>query len=410
MKTSKNVSVNTNPKKIDEILTKAVDKIYPSKDALRKVLLSGKRIRLYTGIDPTANFLHMGHMIWMRKHAEFQELGHEVIFLIGGFTAMIGDPDKKYTRVPLTKEQVEANFKDYKNQAKLIMDFDKKENPIAIKNNYDWLAKVKLEEWLSIMSHASLQQFMGHEMFRIRQEKGLSIRLHELCYPLLQAYDSVHMDVDLQIGGSDQTFNMLMSRSLMAEMKNKEQYVMTLKLLTDSSGAKMGKTTSNAISFMDNSNEVFGKVMSFSDNMILLGFELCTDANMAELAEIANQLKDPGVNPMNLKKQLGIRITTAMYGKQAAEKAEKHFEHTVQKGAFAEEAINVKVKSSEPTILDLLVEIKAVPSKSEGKRLIEQKAVEIDCKVISDKNAKVDLSREQSIKVGKRGFYKISLK
>lgn len=402
--------VNTDKDRIEEILTKGVERIYPSKEALKKLLMSGQRIRLYTGIDPTTDFIHIGHMIWMRKLSEFQKLGHEVIFLLGGFTAMIGDPDKKYTRVPLTKEQVVKNYKDYKKQASRILDFDNPENPIKIKNNYSWLSKIHLKEWLEIMSHATLQQFMGHEMFRLRWNENLPIRLHELSYPLLQAYDSVYMDVDLQIGGTDQTFNMLMSRALMKELKNKEQYIITLKLLTDPSGVKMGKTTKNAISFKDSASEVYSKVMAFPDSMIPLAFELCTNASMKEVNKIKRILTKPDTNPMEFKKELALRITTSMYGEKAARKAQTIFEKTFQKREFPPNAKRVFIKKNRINIVDLLTEIKAASSKSEAKRSILQGSVDIDGKTIKDKEAILNVKQGLKVKVGKYNFYFVTMR
>ena len=206
--------VITDEQQIDEVLTKGMKEIFPTKEELKERMMKGERLKIYTGIDPTANFIHMGHMIWMKKLSEFQKLGHQIIFLIGGFTAMIGDPDKEYSRAPLTQEQVKANFENYRKDAAKILDFDNPDNPVVILNNYDWLSKIDLEQWLGIMSNVTMQHILSHDMFKKRIEEEKPIRLHEVMYPLMQGYDSVHMEVDLEIGGSDQTFNMLTGRIL----------------------------------------------------------------------------------------------------------------------------------------------------------------------------------------------------
>ena len=249
--------------KIEELLGRGVDKIYPSRELLEETLLSGKKLKLYQGFDPTGDKLHIGHMVGLRKHRQWQDLGHEVIFLIGDGTGEAGDPTgKKKTRERFfTSEELRENAKDYLAQARKIVRFDGP-NPIKIMYNGDWLNKLTKTDILNIAEHFSVQQLIERDMFQERLKKRESINLREFLYPLLQAYDSVHMEVDLELGGSDQTFNMLAGRTLLKAMKYKEKFVMTTPLLSDSKGIKIGKSEGNVIALTDEPNDLFGKIMS----------------------------------------------------------------------------------------------------------------------------------------------------
>src|SRR4030043_655259 len=277
--------------KIKEVLEKGVEKIYPSKEALEKTLKSGKRIRLYCGFDPTSPKLHIGNAIQLRKLAQFQNLGHEVIFLIGDFTGMIGDPtDKSAARKKITRKEILKNAKNYKNLASKILRFSGK-NPAKIMYNSEWNDKLTFIELIELASNFTVQQIIIRDMFQERIKKDKPIYLHEFFYPLAQAYDSVAMDVDLEIGGNDQTFNMLCGRQLMKALKNKEKFVLTTKLLNDPSGKKMGKTEGNIINLDEKPNEMYGKIMSWPDSLIFPGFELCTDLSIEEVNQIKKKKK-----------------------------------------------------------------------------------------------------------------------
>jgi tyrosyl-tRNA synthetase len=397
-------NVITDEKKIEEILTKGVKDIFPGKEELKGLMLSGKKLRLYTGIDPTANFIHMGHMIWMRKLSEFQKLGHEVIFLIGGFTAMIGDPDKKYSREPLTREQVQANFTNYKSDASKFLDFDQKENPVKIMNNFDWLSTLNLEKWIEIMSNVTLQHLLSHDMFKERLEAQTPIRLHEIMYPLMQGYDSVAMEVDLEVGGSDQTFNMLTGRILSKNLINKEKYVLSLKLLTDNSGKKMGKTTNNAISFKDSANDVYGKVMSFSDQMLADAYELLSPKSFDEIKEIQKQISQ---KPMQLKKDLAFELAQIIHNTKAAEDAAKNFEEVVQNKEIPTDIPTIDLdKIRNKKISDIAASLNLVSSKGEFKRLLTQGGIKLNDSKIEDED--IDLKPGDVLKIGKRKWLKIN--
>ena len=273
--------------KIEELLTRGVDKIYPSKELLEKDLRSGKKLRLYQGFDPTGDRLHIGHMVGFRKHRQWQDLGHEVIFLIGDGTGEAGDPTgKKKTREKFfTSEELRENAKNYLAQASKIVRFDG-ENPIKIMYNGDWLNKLTKTEILNIAQYFSVQQLIERDMFQERLKAGETINLREFLYPLLQGYDSVAMDVDLELGGSDQTFNMLAGRMLMKAMKGKEKFVMTMPLLADAKGVKIGKSEGNVIGLTDSPNDLFGKVMSLGDDAIVPMFTLLTDVPMQEIEKM----------------------------------------------------------------------------------------------------------------------------
>jgi tyrosyl-tRNA synthetase len=268
---------------IKEVLTRGVDTIYPTKEELEKVLRSGKKIKLYQGFDPTGDTLHIGHMVGLMKLRQLQKLGHHVIFLIGDFTAMIGDPTGKYSaRKVLSHEQTLANARSYKEQAGRILEFTG-ENPAEILYNGDWLGKMSAIEFLQIARNITVSQLIERDMYQERIKKGQDIQANETIYPIMQAYDSVHMNIDLEVGGTDQMFNMLMGRKLMRNMKGKEKYVMTLTLIEDSEGKKIGKTEGNAIALTDVPKDLFGKLMSFPDEVISKCLEALTVIPMDEV-------------------------------------------------------------------------------------------------------------------------------
>lgn len=397
--------------KIDELLTRGVDTIYPSKEELEKVLRSGKKLRIYQGFDPTSPQLHIGHMIGLRKLRQWQDLGHEVIFLIGDFTGMIGDPTgKDKTRIPLTKEQVLENAKTYKEQASKILRFDG-ENPIKIKYNSEWLEKLSAKEVLELTFHLSIQQIMKRDMFKRRLENNMDLAMNEFLYPLMQAYDSVAMDVDVEVGGSDQMFNMMVGRDLMHKLKKKNKFVVTTILLADSEGKKIGKTEGNAVALTDKPEDLFGKIMTLGDDVIIKGFQYLTDLPMSEVKEIENALKD-GAHPVKYKKRLAYELVKQLNTERDAQSAQEHFEKTVQKKEMPEtidEIVLPQALQSGATIAEVITGINLASSKSDSKRLIEQGGVTVDNEVIIDPNAAFEPKEDTIIKVGKRKFVKIKV-
>lgn len=396
--------INTNPQKIEEILNRGVEDVVV-KEELKKKLLSGKRIRLYFGIDPTSSILHLGHTVCLWKLRDFQDLGHEVILLIGDFTARIGDPSGKDTmRVPLSKEKVKENLRTYKRQAEKILDFNK----VKIKYNSSWLSKLKFEDILKLASNFTVQQMIQRDMFQRRIEENLPINLREFMYPLMQGYDSVVMDVDLEIAGSDQTFNALIGRELQKIYHNKDKYVLTTKLLLGTDGRKMSKTYQNFIAIEDDPRDMFGKVMSISDELIDDYFELATRLREEEIREIKEL-----PNPRDQKARLAKEIVRLYWGEQDANAAESEFNKVFRDKQLPEVIPEFAIDKKEYFILDLLCDTRLASSKNEAKRLVEGGGVEMQ---IGDKKEKItDWKREiilesgAIIKVGSRKFIKIHL-
>lgn len=395
--------------KIDELLTRGVDKIYPSKDALEKVLRSGKKLRLYQGFDPSGIQLHIGHMTGLMKLRQFQDLGHNVIFLIGDGTGQAGDPSgKSRTRDKfLTNKELRHNAKDYVLQAGKVVRFSG-ENPAEILYNGDWLNKLGLVDILNIAGHFSLQQLEERDLYVERKKQGIDINTREFLYPLLQGYDSVAMKVDLELGGSDQTFNMLVGRKLVRAMLNKEKYVMTTPLLTDSTGKKIGKTEGNVIALTASSNDFYGMIMSLSDDVIDKSFEYITDVPMDKIEKIRKDVAS-GKNQMQYKKLLAFTLTRMLNSEAEAQKAQEYFEKIFQKKQISSEIPTINIKISELSAIDLLVTSKFVSSKSEAKRLISEGAVELDGVKLDDPFKNLVFKNGMILKVGKHRFVKLSI-
>lgn len=400
------MKINISPKKIEEILTRGVEKIYPGKEELKKVLLSGKKLRIYNGIDPTGK-LHLGHSAVLKKLRQFQDLGHEVIVLIGDFTARIGDPtDKLAARKKLSKEQVKKNSANYKKLIGKILDL--KKSNIRFLHNEKWTNKLRPEDMLELASYFTVARLLERDMFQERIKQGKEIYVNEFLYPIFQAYDSVTMDVDIEIGGNDQTFNMLAGRTLMKKIKNKEKFVLTIKLLVDPAGKKMGKTEGNMINLDEKADNMYGQIMSWPDELINLSFELCTNIPIKETKKIKKELKSKKLNPRDAKAKLAKEIVALYHGKPAAQKAEKEFNRIFKKKELPSEIPSIKIAAKNINILDLLVKTKLASSKAEAKRLIEQKGVKINNEIQEDWRKNIPIKNGMIIQVGKRKFVKIN--
>lgn len=398
--------VNTDKEKIQDLLTRSVANIYPSREYLEKLLGSGQRLSLYLGIDPTADTLHLGHAINLEKLHFFQELGHQVILLIGDFTATIGDPtDKKTTRQPLTRGQVLKNAQDYKKQATKFLNFSGP-NKAWWKYNSQWHDKLKFPEIMQLAGQFTVQQLLERDMFQERIKNARPISLHEFLYPLLQAYDSVALAVDGELGGNDQTFNMLTGRDLSKIMLKKEKFVMTMKLLEDQSGKKMGKTEGNMLSLKDNASQMFGKVMSWTDGMILPGLELCTRLPLPEIKKIGGQLKS-GANPRNIKYRLATEIVGFYHSKVAAQEAGQEFTNIFSKKENPDDIKLFNIKNGIISPVELLVQMNFVGSKNEAKRLIAGGGLKLNHKKITDWQKNITIKSGDVIQAGKRKFGKI---
>jgi len=401
LKTVKIPSLKTFPIKndleiIDRLTRRGVEQVYPEEDTLRRWLLSGRRLNVYQGFDPTADTLHIGHTVGMRKLRDFQLLGHNVIFMVGDFTARIGDPsDKEAARRKLSKEEVDTNMQNFQKQASRILDFNNKENPVTVQYNSTWLEKLDFGDILELSSKFSVQQMIKRDMFQRRLAIDRPIYIMEFMYPLMQAYDSQYMNIDVEVGGNDQTFNMLAGRTLIAAMRNKEKAVVSCKLLVDPSGKKMGKTEGNMIMLSDTPEDMYGKVMAFSDSLIVPSFEILTDEPMENIERYKTEIQEGTVNPMDLKKKLAFMITAEHKGEKAAKTAEKHFETVFQKrkAEITGTTPEVKTGKTEIGIIELLTtHTHLAKSNSRAKRLVEQGAVSIDGKKITDKTAVITMT------------------
>lgn len=398
------MSVKIDQNLIEKFLSRGVENVYPSRDFLAARLKEGNRLTIYLGIDPTGPTLHLGHAINLRKLKLFQELGHKVILLIGDFTGMIGDPtDKSATRKMLTREQVLENAKLYQEQASKFISFEGN-NAAELKYNSEWLGKMSFGEVVELASHFTVQQMLERDMFEKRIGEGKPVHLHEFLYPLMQGYDSVAMDVDGEIGGNDQTFNMLAGRDLMKEMKNKEKFVITMKLLTDPTGKKMGKSEGNMITLLDSADEVFGKVMSWTDEMIDGGFEILTEISKEEVVVI----KKENLNPRDQKARLAFEVVKIFHSEVAAKQAQEDFDKMFRDKEVPEEVVEHKLSSHPMTIIDVLVEVGLAASKSDARRLIDGGGVKMNKEVVGSYEAVVEPGVEGVlIQKGKRGFVKV---
>lgn len=391
----------------EELLTRGISSIYPTKEFLENKINKGEKLTIYLGIDPTGPTLHLGHAIPIKKLSEFQKAGHRIILLMGDFTAMIGDPtDKGTARKQITHKEVMANLKNYKKQASKLISFTGK-NPAKITFNSSWLGKMNFEKVISLASNMTVQQMLERDMFEKRIKEGKPIYLHEFMYPLMQGYDSVAMDVDGEIGGNDQMFNMLCGRDLMKSMKNKEKFVITMKLLEDNSGKKMGKTEGNMVALSDSPEEMYGKVMSWTDGMIVPGFELCTNISVSEIEKMSKDIYSNLVNPRDLKTKLAHEVVATFHGEKKAEEAGSKWEKTFSKKETPEDVLEEEVEKGE-LLIDVLLKNKIITSKGDFRRLVDEGAI-----TNLDTNKKVSSHTEKVEKgvyrIGKKRFCKIKI-
>lgn len=384
----------------DELLTRAVADVVP-KDLAKKKLGGSKPIRIYLGIDPTGAKLHLGHSVPLRKLRAFADAGHEVIFLIGSFTALIGDPTgRDAMRETLTAEDIQENFRTYKEQAQKILDFSK----IEVRYNHEWLGKMSFEDVIKLASHFTVHQMLERDMFQERIKAKKPIHMHEFLYPLMQGYDSVALETDAELGGNDQLFNMLAGRTLLSELKNKEKFVLTTKLIEGTDGRKMSKTYDNCVYLTDPPNDMYGKLMSIGDDLIPAYMECCTDIPMAEVQSVTKALKAKKENPKTFKMRLAREIVMLYHGEAAAKTAEDQFQNVFAKKGVPDDMPEYKPKKGE-SLIDALLASGMVASKSEARRLIEQGGIKLgDTTVTSIESA----ATKGVVKVGKRKFVRFS--
>ena len=363
-------------------------------------------LRVKLGMDPTRPDLHLGHTVVMRKLREFQSLGHKIVLIVGGATAMVGDPSgKSETRPALTKEQVAENAKSYFDQMSKVLDVTDAE----VTNNADWLHKMSFTDLLKLSAQVTVAQMMTRDDFAKRYADGRPISIHEFFYPLMQAYDSVAIDADIELGGTDQRFNTLLGRDIQAAYGKKyPQLVMLLPLLEGTDGVvKMSKTyPEHCISLTDSAKDMFGKLMSIPDNMITRYYSLLTDATKDELETYDKQIADGTINPRNIKMQLAHTITEEYHGKEGADKAQEEFINVVSNKGIPEDTEEVRVEDGK-NILDLLTELKFAASRGEAKRLIQGGGVKIDGEKIADMGYTFAIKDSVILQAGKRKFAKL---
>ena len=394
------------PRQINEVLTRGVDSILPKKASLAE-LMTKRRLTLYLGIDPTASTLHLGHSVPLRKLQDFAELGHQVILLVGNGTVKIGDPTgRDDSRPVLTDKQIATNFANWKKQASKILDF----NLIEIRYNGDWLDKLSYSDMVKLLAKTTVQQLLERDMFQKRLKKGLPIHGHEIIYPLLQGYDSVVMKVDLEVGGTDQTFNMMMGRHLQQVYNQQEKWVLTVPLIEGTDGRKMSKSFNNFVALTENPVDMYGRLMRVNDDLIVKYFELLTRVDLRRIARI-KQAMAAGDNPMIFKKELAMTITSRLHSPELAQKAAQHFDQVIQH----------KVVPSPEHFTDLKITVKQVKGQnryhnseftnSQFNRLLSQGAVKVLPKLdtIEKLEDLLALADGSQLKIGKRSFYRLSI-
>ena len=373
---------------------------------LKKSQETGVPLKIKAGFDPTAPDLHLGHTVLLQKLKHFQDLGHEVSFLIGDFTGMIGDPTgKSETRVALTEEDVARNAETYKEQVFKILDPEK----TKVVFNSTWLSKLTSIDMIRLASELTVARMLEREDFKNRFETGKPISIHEFLYPLIQGYDSVAMEADVELGGTDQLFNVLMGRDLQRSRGQEPQVVITMPLLEGLDGVnKMSKSLGNYIGITEPANDIYGKVLSISDDLMFRYYELLSDLSSEEIATLKSKMTQGELHPKEIKKQLARELTARFHSEEAAIKAEENFEKVFRQKELPDEIPELSIKSKEPIWLpQLLVDAELVKSTSEGRRMIKQNAVSLDGEKVSDMNLNIEPSGGVLLRVGKRRFCKI---
>lgn len=386
-----------------DLLTRGVADVIVYDDLLAK-LIDGKKLRIKHGVDPTTKDLHLGYAVNYLKMRQFQDRGHTVVFLIGSFTARFGDPtDKGESRQMKEKKYVLEMAKNYIKQVKRILDPKR----LEVRYNGDWLDKMSAEDLLRLMSEFTVARMLERDMFQKRMKDGKEIGLHEIVYPVLQGYDSVELESDVTVIGTDQTFNELQARPLQSRAGQDPQNIIAMELLVGTDGKmKMSQSLGNYIGFDDTPEDKFGKIMSIPDHLILKYFEVCTVLNWQEIDEIRNQLKD-GVNPRDLKLRLAHEIVCMYDGEKAAEKAREHFETVFQKKEIPDEMPTYVMSQDQVTLVEALVGSKTVASNSEVRRLVDQGAVKVNGEKVDKFDMVLEFRQEYIVQVGKRKFLRV---
>ncbi len=393
-------------RQLQEFFTRGVSTVVPESE-LEAGLRSGLRLRVYLGVDPTGPHIHLGHAVLLRKLAQLQAWGHEVILLLGDFTAQIGDPTgKDQARSVLTIDEIRQNAATYKQQAATILDFDHPTNPVRLEYNATWLSKLSFQDVIELSAHFTVQQMLERDMFEKRLADGKPIHLHEFLYPVMQGYDSVAMDVDLEVGGNDQLFNMLAGRTLQHVINQKNKSVLTAQLLPGTDGRKMSKSYNNVIGVTDSPVEMFGKLMALRDELINDYAVLCTDWTMEQVGVVAERLRS-GENPRDVKVDVAKAIVALYHDTAAAEDAAKEFFAVFADKGKPTEIPEYTITDTDTDLITLMIHAQLVDSKGQARRLVEQGGVKLDDEKITDPTAQPDWKAGSILQVGKRRFVKI---
>ena len=399
--------VNTNEALIDEAISRSVAEVLPSKDALKAVLQSGKRLTFYVGIDPTADYVHLGHTTNYILLERFHKLGHRIIVLVGDFTAMIGDPsDKSSMRVQLTREQVLENLKTFKKQIGKVLDFEDTNNPIEFKFNSEWLSKLTFQDAVDLASNFTVQQMIERDAFQKRLKDKKPLFVHEFFYPLMQGYDSVAMDVDVEVGGTDQTFNMLAGRTLQKRFNSKDKFVISTTLLENpETGEKlMSKSLGTGVGLDLTAKEMFFKIMQLPDAGIKQCFIDCSRLSLAEIASIVERL-EAGENPRDIKLLLATEIVGMYHGGEAALQSKDTWLDEVSQKKVTEDVRTIQLGADE-SLFDVVVRLGIAPSKGAVRRMMQQGGIKInETKIVNEDS--IALADGDVVRIGKKHAFKV---
>ena len=396
-----------------EIIRRGVEELISEEEMVRKLensIKTNQPLRIKQGFDPTAPDIHLGHTVGIRKLRQFQDLGHTIVLIIGDYTGLVGDPSgKNETRPRLQYETLMKNAETYENQFFKILDRSKTE----IHYNGEWFAKMKFDEIMNLAAKFTVARILERDDFTKRYKEGNPISLHEFFYPLMQGYDSVAIKADVELGATEQKFNLLTARDVQREYGQEPQVILTLPVLEGiDGGQRMSKSLGNYIGIDDEPDEMYGKIMSIPDNLILKYFTLVTDYSLAQLQEVKRRLNDGQTNPMVLKKELARTIIKMYHSESAARQAEQNFEQIFSKKEIPDDIEEIIIPSSDlpKPLVKLLTECGAVSSNGEARRLIQQGGVRINDEKISDINYAIQNKGEYITKVGKRRFFKFIVK
>jgi tyrosyl-tRNA synthetase len=391
-----------------DIIRRGTIDLLPEDELVQKLensIKTGKPLVIKQGFDPTAPDIHLGHTVGIRKLRQFQELGHQVVVIIGDYTAMVGDPsEKNSTRPRLTHDEVMQNAQTYQNQFFKILNAEQ----THIRFNGQWFSKMLFNEIMELAAKFTVARMLERDDFSKRYSNQLPISIHEFFYPLMQGYDSVMIEADVELGATEQKFNLVIARQIQKEYGKEQQIVLTLPVLEGIDGTqRMSKSLGNYVGIDEHHNEMYGKIMSIPDTLIYPYFELLTDIGLSELKEIKRQLEDPQINPRDIKKNLAHTIVRMYHNKSVADNAQIEFEQVFAKGQLPDDIAEFSMSETQIRLDELLISTKTASSKSEAKRLIQQGGVTIDGEKISDPFQNITIDKEHILKVGKRKFAKI---